>query len=123
MKTIVLGLFLISLNAFGASKLIETTSTDRLNNRIEKRVGDVAFELELMYPDEETAWFIAYKECGDVEPLAFIPRMDFGEDPSLVPCGYKTKNYYDSGIGKDIIIYKCKERTNDERRTAKISPR
>lgn len=122
MKTLIVIILLFSFSSFASSKNSETKKHDRLNTEIVKRVGDVAFDIEVMFPDYDTASYIAYKECGEKEFDQFIPDTQIGEDIELVPVGYSKKTYY-SEAGKDSLVYKCKDGSNDKRRTSKVSAR
>lgn len=104
--TITAILILMSLASFGASK--SEMTRESLMATIKER--DIAFKLEVEYPDRDTAYYLAYKKCGDKVPVEPVYFNEFDEyrDHATNPKGYE-KIYYYYRAGIMPYYYKCEE--------------
>ena len=94
MKTILIALILFSMSA----------SAESLNKRIHKSVGDIAFDIEMQFPDLETAQVVAYEKCGKTIPKTPGGSL-FGDDGESEN-GYDSTFFY-TAYGKMNYYYKC----------------
>ena len=105
MKILIAILFLIPALAIGASNpsTNSTAETDKL--KWLKAGFEVAFH---DFPDEELAYIKIHNFCGGSNWQEFVADVEIGQNPYLVPSGYKTQIYY-TDIGKDFLVFKCKK--------------
>lgn len=113
MKQLLAMMIILITNSFAGTFAPETKEAGRLNNKIEKRVGDIAFKLEMEYPNQDDAWYLAYKSCGETDPE--LPRdhepFDQFTEYKGDPKGYQVIYYYGHNM-KMPYHYRCKEVAN-----------